>query len=194
MKNEDKIIVDLCAGTGEWSLPYEEAGYKVIRVTLPNMNVLDYMPPKGVYGILAAPPCNCFCRPGARWWSEMDMDGRTEEAVKVFTRCFILCQRSDASFWALENPPGRHRKLMTWLPRPSFQFSPYLYGHPWKKQTYLWGKFNLFFPSNIVKPEATVRAPSGHTQGRIAYLGSANSVERSRTPPNFAKAFFEANQ
>lgn len=28
MKNSDKIILDLCGGTGAWSKPYAEAGYE----------------------------------------------------------------------------------------------------------------------------------------------------------------------
>ena len=28
-ENEDKIILDLCGGTGSWSKPYKEAGYDV---------------------------------------------------------------------------------------------------------------------------------------------------------------------
>lgn len=29
MDNSDKIILDLCGGTGSWSRPYKEAGYDV---------------------------------------------------------------------------------------------------------------------------------------------------------------------
>lgn len=192
MDNANKIILDLCGGTGGWSRPYREAGYDVRVITMPHYDVLDYQPPDIVYGILAAPPCNCFCRPGARWWKDMDADGRTDQAIKVFRRCLEICQ-SALEFWALENPPGKHIKLMPELPPPSYQFSPYLFGHPWEKQTYLWGRFNMFWPSEIVKPAPTRRAPSGHTQGRIAYLPSS-APERAITPPGFAQAFYEANK
>jgi hypothetical protein len=39
MKN--KIILDLCGGTGAWSKPYRDAGYTVIVVTPPDFDVLD---------------------------------------------------------------------------------------------------------------------------------------------------------
>lgn len=55
-----KIILDLCGGSGSWSRPYALNGYKVINVTLPEYNVLNYKPPANVYGILAAPPCTEF--------------------------------------------------------------------------------------------------------------------------------------
>lgn len=44
--NKDKIILDLCGGTGLWSKPYKEAGYDVRLITLPENDVRDYIPPK----------------------------------------------------------------------------------------------------------------------------------------------------
>ena len=55
-----KIILDLCGGTGAWSVPYREAGYDVRNITLPEYDVRTYKPPQNVYGILAAPPCDQF--------------------------------------------------------------------------------------------------------------------------------------
>lgn len=189
--NSSKIILDLCGGTGAWSKPYREAGYDVRLITLPDQDVRYYKPPRRVHGILAAPPCNCFSRVGSRWWKKMDESGKTNEAVLVFNVCLNLCKSANG-WWALENPPGRHFKLMPDLDRPSWQFQPYSYGDPWVKQTYIWGNAAMPWPSNIVEPIATKRAPSGHTQGRTAYLPSS-SPKRSVTPPGFAQAFFEAN-
>lgn len=39
--NSDKIILDLCGGTGSWSKPYKDAGYDVRLITLPLFNVTD---------------------------------------------------------------------------------------------------------------------------------------------------------
>ena len=55
-----KVILDLCGGTGSWSKPYKDAGYDVRNITLPEFDVRTYMPPKNIYGILAAPPCTEF--------------------------------------------------------------------------------------------------------------------------------------
>lgn len=57
MGNKDKIILDLCGGTGAWSRPYTEAGYDVRIITLPEHDVRYYKSPRKVYGVLAAPPC-----------------------------------------------------------------------------------------------------------------------------------------
>lgn len=37
--NKNKIILDLCGGTGSWSKPYRDAGYDVKVITLPQYNV-----------------------------------------------------------------------------------------------------------------------------------------------------------
>jgi hypothetical protein len=51
-----RIILDLCGGTGAWSNPYLQASYDVRVITLPDQDVLTYLPPEKVWGILAAPP------------------------------------------------------------------------------------------------------------------------------------------
>ena len=61
LNNKNKIILDLCGGTGAWSKPYQDAGYDVRIITLPDYDVRLYIPPiDDVYGILAAPPCTEF--------------------------------------------------------------------------------------------------------------------------------------
>ena len=71
MNNTNKIILDLCGGTGAWSAPYKEAGYDVRNITLPEYDVRNYkIPDEPIYGILAAPPCTHLAGSGARWWNE----------------------------------------------------------------------------------------------------------------------------
>ena len=81
MKNSNKIILDLCGGTGAWSKPYKDAGYDVRLITLPQFDIREtfmrgdgylifpmakqygdtmLIDKKRVYGILAAPPCTMF--------------------------------------------------------------------------------------------------------------------------------------
>ena len=153
-----RLILSLCDQSGVWSQPYADAGYAVVRVDLAHPNGLHQIEPRlwhwgedvrnlnlsliqQPYAILAAPPCTVFCRPGARWWPRMDSFGTTERDVSVFRAVFALCQKSEL-WWALENPPGRQRKLMPELPAPSWQWQPWQYGDPWVKQTYIWGTAN----------------------------------------------------
>ena len=64
--NTEKIVLDLCGGTGAWSKFYEEAGYGVRNITLPDYDVRTYKPPENIYGILAAPPCTHLSGSGAK--------------------------------------------------------------------------------------------------------------------------------
>jgi site-specific DNA-cytosine methylase len=77
--SKEKIILDLCGGTGAWSKPYKVAGFTVINCTLPEIDICetkfydDYMVLQNkdtrytphiyyrdVIGVLAAPPCTEF--------------------------------------------------------------------------------------------------------------------------------------
>lgn len=180
-QNHDKIILDLCGGTGAWSKPYKDAGYDVRLVTLPDHDVRLYMPPDNVYGILAAPPCTHLAGSGARWWKQKGEEALLE-ALSVVDACMRIVLLSDPVWWCLENPVGR---LVHYLRKPILYFHPCDYGDPYTKKTCLWGKFN--------PPE---KRPVEPTEGsKIHWMGPRrNRLElRSITPSGFAQAFFEAN-
>lgn len=204
-----RLILSLCDYSGVWSQPYVDAGYEVTRIDLAygeamrligpgvweiggDILTMNFSRANEYHGILAAPPCTCFCRPGARWWSRQDASGQTQRDILLFRTCMQICQQS-ASWWALENPPGRHRTLMPELPLPSWSFQPWEYGDPWCKQTYIWGTAAKPMPRCPVVPEPSRRTPNGKLQGRIARLSSTAKRMRAETPKGFAAAFFEAN-
>lgn len=213
-KNSDKIILDLCSGTGAWSAPYREAGYSVIQVTLPGQDVRDYIPPEKVYGILAAPPCDHFAISGARWFRQKDASGATEEGLEIVDACLDIIFRVNPVFWVLENPVGRLKKLRKdVLGEPTLIFNPCDFGDPWTKKTLLWGRFNLpiknpvevyskFLPHIILSQKVSnnqldklVRSgylPSNHKE-KYGELSDRKTI-RSITPPGFAQAFFENNR
>lgn len=170
-----KTILDLCGGTGSWSKPYLDAGYTVIRVTLPDQDVRLYQPPKNVYGILAAPPCTHLAGSGARWWKEKGQQALLD-SLAVVDACLRIIMLTKPRFWVLENPVGR---LIHYLGKPVMYFQPYEYGD-------LWGKFN--------EPEKNPVEPT--EKNKIWYIspGPDRPMLRSITPPGFARAFFEANQ
>ena len=201
-------ILSLCDYSGAWSAAYQEAGYAVIRVdiahppgaskaqdgaTLIGGDVCSYTPAVRPWGVIAAPPCTCFCRPGARWWVKMDRTGQTDDDIEIFRACLRICKLA-RGWWALENPPGRHIKLIPELGPAAWQWTPNEYGDPWHKQTYIWGTAVKPHPTNIVPVPPTIRTPNGHTQGRIARMSSTWKREREKTPAGFAAAFFTANR
>lgn len=200
MENSEKIILDLCGGTGAWSKPYKEAGYDVRLITLPEYDVLTYKPPKNVYGILSAPPCTEFSI--AKGNKSRDF----EAAMKIVAACLNIiwtCRISGTlKFWALENPVGFLRQF---LGVPSFTFEQWEFGDMNIKRTDIWGYFKP--PAKKVKtkpPELTQQYPNGRSNGRgwakpqcpeeYKYLGLDRAAIRAITPPGFAKAFFEANR
>ncbi len=183
--NISKIILDLCGGTGAWSEYYQKAGYDVRLITLPDMDIRDYVDeiPENVYGILFAQPCTHFSGSGARWWKEKDTDGRTLGDTKVMTAGLMIIAKCHPVFWCIENPVGR---INEWLGKPVMYFHPYEYGDPYTKKTALWGIFN-----------PPVKHPVEPTEvGKIWRMPPSpdRAMLRSVTPPGFAQAFFEANR
>lgn len=193
MEPSQKIILDLCGGTGSWSKPYKEAGYDVRVITLPDQDVRTYYPPEGVYGILAAPVCTDFSRSGAQYWMLKDMDGRTIDSMGLVIACLRVITIAQAksknfTFWSLENPVGRLRR---WMGKPQLIFNPCDYGDAYTKKTCLWGSFNLP-EKHEVEP---VRVSSeGSWIMRLGGKSDRTKELRSITPPGFAKAFYKANK
>ena len=206
MKNSDKIILDLCGGTGAWSEPYRNAGYTVHVITLPDYDVTQVMfyptyirflyvnniSHKGnvvisyrdIYGILAAPPCTEFASSGARWWAKKSPD-LLQDALIIVSRCIEIIIQSNPVFWVLENPVGRLKNV---LGPPIMYFNPCDFGDSYTKKTCLWGTFKKP-KKNIVKP----------TMGSKMHLLPGGPSEekrklRSITPPGFAQAFYESNK
>ena len=175
----ERVILDLCGGTGAWSKPYADAGYDVRLVTLPEDVRLTQMTEK-VHGVMCAPPCTVFASSGARWpRSKQDYI----DALSVVDACLRVVTVCSPEWWVLENPIG---KLVRWLGKPKMYFQPWEYGDPYTKRTALWGRFN--------KPVKTPVEPiEGGKIHRMA-PGPDRAKNRSITPPGFAKAFMEANQ
>jgi len=193
--NSNKIILDLCGGTGAWSRPYAKAGYDVRNITLPYYDVTDYCLREELadlkpYGILAAPPCTMFSL--ARQRAKTPRDFR--QGMNVVISCLEIiweCQyKTKLKFWALENPRGYLRRF---LGKPVFVFDPCDFGHDYTKKTDLWGYFNNP-KKKRVKPSKPkfdyILTKDIHPE----YYGKlSRQVRRAITPSGFAQAFFEAN-
>ena len=200
----DRIILDLCGGTGGWSKPYSDAGYDVRIITFPEHDARlwpskpSHFPNRGrfpvqfdsiegwigdVQGILCAPVCTVLSGSGA---CHPRTDADIIEALSLCDACIRICHVIKPVWWALENPVGKLRK---WHGPPVMTFNPCDYGDPYKKRTLLWGNFCKALNRNPVKP--VIPSPLHQNYGGK----SAKTKEvRSKTPPGFAKAFFEANR
>jgi hypothetical protein len=203
--HKDKLILSLCDFTGSWSEPYHKAGYSVELIDLKyGADVRSYRYRENVYGILAAPPCTDFTIAGAEHWEAKDNDGRTLDSLNLVAACCRIIIACNPVFWALENPAGG--RLPRWLGNPRMKFDPCDFGgylangerthevmppqDAYKKNTALWGKFNL--------PIQKYVQPIEHSDSSWIMRLGGSSVEtkmlRSITPRGFAQAFFEANQ
>lgn len=93
-----KFVLSLFDTSGEWSKPWEEAGYQVYRFDIQdnpelgdvnNFSVEFFMEWFGdfygqdVFAILAACPCTDFARSGCRHFGAKDLDGRTIASVEL---------------------------------------------------------------------------------------------------------------
>ena len=165
LTNSERIILDLCGGTGAWSKPYKGAGYDVRLITLPYYDVRTYIPPENVYGILAAPPCTHLAVSGARWWKDKGEQALLE-ALAIMDACLRIVLISKPQFWALENPVGR---LKHYLGKPRFVFNPFEFGDPWTKKTCLWGEFNIPIKNPV--------EPVGQWIGRADKKGIVDHLE-----------------
>jgi hypothetical protein len=217
VQNKDKIILDLCGGTGAWSEPYKEAGYTVHVITLPKYSVADWwvvdgvlrfrkntprgdgmtfleVPINQIYGILAAPPCTQFSIARTRAKLPRDFTGgmQTVQAClniiwTVRANHLGLSADRPLKFWALENPVGLLRQF---IGIPSFSFKQWEYGDGRDKPTDLWGYFN--------PPRKTVKTRPDIVGQRWGFEKHANGLDRAAiramTARGFAEAFYKANR
>lgn len=218
----EKIILDLCGGTGAWSKPYKDSSkYNVQVITLPQYDVIKVefdshsmefrrmdahykdtlcILYKDVYGILAAPPCTEFSiAKGSRPRNLKSAMEVVDACLKIIFHCRFA---GNLRFWAMENPVGLLRQFMG---KPAFTFKQWQFGDMQIKPTDLWGYFKEPKPTIKEKPAAlTVRFPNGRSNGRgwakpecpeeYKSLNLSRAAIRAVTPAGFAKAFFRANQ
>ncbi len=190
--NRNKIILDLCAGTGAWSRPYKDAGYDVRIITLPEQDVTDYIPPADVYGILAAPPCTEFSRA---------LNGHPDRprdfiaGMVPVNACIRIIHQSNPVFWALENPVGL---LGRWMGKHRYIFHPWMFGDPYTKLTALWGDFKKpakkFSERSAVMTEEQIIRCRENRKPQDSGSAEQKSIKRGITPAGFAKAFFKVNR
>ncbi len=195
-ENSRRTVLSLFDLTGEWSKPWEEAGYNVLRFDIQSgQDVFDFSVEyftdnydlSDVYAILAATPCTDFASSGSKHFLAKDAAGQTEQSVKLVHQTAATIEYFRPPVWALENPVGRIQNL-TGLPDPRLSFDPNHFGDPYTKKTLIWGNFNAELPGAPVEP---TEGSKMHSQYGGKSIETKNA--RSETPEGFAYAFFMAN-
>lgn len=200
-----KIILHLCADTGSDTKPYADAGYTVIKIGS-DIGVENYIPPEGVYGIIANPVCTEL--------STARSDGRArnpEEGMRLVRECQRIIAQANPVFWVIENPAKG--VLKNFLGKPTMTYQPWEYGSPWTKHTALWGKFKIP-PRKFKKWDDVPKIDGLYTRPNrgkpsLAFMHKnhkrfirewdcfevdSDMEFRSLCSQNFAKAFFEVNK
>lgn len=207
MENKEKIILDLCGGTGSWSKPYKKAGCDVRVITLPKHDVTKWKKDSvilnaiynKVYGIIAAPPCTQFSFARTNAKKPRNLNEGMEIVIaclEIIWHCQYMIKKDtqklpELKFWALENPNG----MLKWfLGKSAYQFNPYDFGDNYKKNTHLWGLFNepIKNPIKCTMPKFDkMKSKDIHPE----MFGKLTRQERRAiTPKGFANAFYEANK
>lgn len=205
MDNSNKIILDLCGGTGSWGKPYKEAGYTVYNITLPDYDVRNWRSiaevneaSGEVYGILAAPPCTMFSLARTRAIKPRDFSEGMEVVQACLNIIWTIRKSHKLAFWAMENPVGYLRQFMG---KPPFTFDPWEFGDPWTKKTDIWGYYNLpnkkyTDMTQVMTQEQMDRCKTNSRKlpSITDITGSKQAAKRAMTPQGFARAFYKANK
>ncbi|MRX32796.1 PLxRFG domain-containing protein [Aminobacter sp. MDW-2] len=200
--NSQKVVLSLFDLSGEWSKPWEEAGYQVFRFDIqddPTVGDVNNFSTEffgdwfgdfdgmDIYAVLAACPCTDFASSGALHFAAKDADGRTVASVKLVHQTLRVIEYFKPAVWALENPVGRIAELGG-LPNWRLAFDPFHLGDTYTKKTLIWGRFNADLPIAPVEP---TEGSKMHSQYGGKSLATKNA--RSETPEGFSYGFFMAN-
>jgi site-specific DNA-cytosine methylase len=199
-----KIILHLCSSeygsdTRDYSAHPEE--YEVIHVGK-EIGVENFHPPKGVYGIIANPPCTMFSIARSRAKTPRDLrEGMrlVKECLRIIWECSYDLpdpnqRHTELKFWVIENP--QTGMLKEFLGTPPFTYSPEEFGDDFTKKTALWGKFNapIKYPLLAKKLEKGQSVKERFTPMSHNRDWAKITDDRSIASPFFTKAFFEANR
>lgn len=141
------------------------------------------VPPRVVM-LFAFPPCTHVSVSGARDF-RIKGTAMLRDSLELFSACEHAARWVGAPYM-IENPVGKFSDHMS---APDYVFQPWEYGDLWLKKTCLWTGNGFVMP----QPIYTVQ-PDGVTAKIWKMAPSEDRADlRAETPPNFAKAVFEAN-
>ncbi|MCP4147834.1 MAG: hypothetical protein GY757_08785 [bacterium] len=205
----NRVILDLCGGTGAWSAPWKAAGYDVKVITLPGNDIFEFTEYREyidrIFFVLAAPDCAQFSFARSTAATPRDLP----EGLRLVRRCQdiiadvmtnTITGAGICRGWALENPRGY---LSHFLGPPVSVFHPWEFGDLYGKETNVWGIFKeprrpvrfrkkpALDPGTATNSRRLPDIPAGYERPP----GVASSkIKRAITPAGFAAAFYRANK
>lgn len=216
-----RVILSLFDHTGNWSRPWEEAGFRVLRYDIEStefQDLLEFFPTADlaglwardleVYGVLSACPCTTFAASGARWWKGRHDVPDAEMVEKMFgprmARYFDTPLEANKALAEvtraivdLANPTAFHvlenprGRIRTETDLPEARL---VFDPNHFGDPYTKETF-LFGTFNSDLPLAPVEPTEGSKiQSKLRGDRPEDKAERSKTPEGFAYSFFMANR
>ena len=206
------VVISLCDLTGNFVLPWVDAGYDAIlvdpqhgtstsdgRVTKLALTIEEALPELGnvirrsrVVFVAGFPPCTDMAVSGARWFeAKRKADPMFQaKAVAVAEQCRTVGRLSGAP-WFVENPVSVLRRVFG---RADHTFNPSDYT-AWEPADNYTKKTCLWVGNGFVMPPVHGDPSMGAPDNRIhaAPPGPERANFRSATPMGFARAVFDAN-
>lgn len=196
-------VLDLFSGLEGWSGPMREQGHDVYRVELLEMfqaehrDVLDFHPsmlPWKPDLIVASPPCTSFSMMsiGTHWTHDNQPKTSTAEmGIRLVRRSIELVKQIKPSFWVIENPRAKLRKMeeMQSFERRTVTYCQY--GERRMKPTDLWGGFP---PSLVLDPMCKNGSPCHVAAPRGSRTGTQgmNKYESAKIPRELSLSLMRA--
>lgn len=159
-------VLDLFAGLGGWGSAFTERGHEVVSVDIDrrfdvtlhadvfDLDARELIARFGRFDIvLASPPCEAFSvlQIGRNWTPPPTHEPKTDAArlaLRLVEKTVALIDALQPSFWVMENPRAKLRKLAPVQPFERRTVTYCRFGMKWMKPTDLWGGF----PPSLVLP------------------------------------------
>jgi hypothetical protein len=183
-------VLDLFAGLRGWSEPFAARGHEVYSVDLdPRFDVdlhadiltlvADAIPWRPDI-ILASPPCEAFSvmTIGRNWTREhTPKTDKARLAVQLVEATRRLIDELAPTYYVIENPRAKLRKLPTLADLDRRTVTYCQYGEPFMKPTDLWGGFP---PSWTARPVCKPRAACHVSAARGSRTGIQSGTDRTK--------------
>lgn len=191
-------VLDLFAGLGGWSQAAREHGHNVFTVDYDEKFDVDLHKdindltaddlPWHPDLILASPPCEKFSvMTIGKYWNKDNTPKEqvAADALTLVENTVKLIETLQPSYWIMENPRGKLRKLdpVQKFERRTVTYCQY--GMPYMKPTDLWGGFP---PSLELRPMCKngapchIRAVRGSTTGVQSHHTGTSPIKTAETP------------
>lgn len=192
------LVVDICSGYGNFSEPFIQAEWEVIRFDysekfkdvpftiiqdVTKINEVLAKIPRKPDCIVAGPPCERFSIANRMFPKKGIM-----KALEVVGAVYEIIAELRPKYWIVENPRGR---LRWFLGSPNSTVSLSDYGGKYKKPTDLWHNFELPMVKGIMPFEPSWSSTKNCGKGSTGLLRLREPAKRAQLPLGLGEAILQ---